>query len=61
MVAVVTGNGLGLQRTSGFVLGSGGTLGDAATGRLGSNVTVNAPSSSDTPIRSPNAASKRQP
>lgn len=42
MVAVVTGNGLGLQRTSGFVLGSGGSLGDTATGRLGSNVTVNA-------------------
>lgn len=42
MVAIVTGNGVGLQRSSGFVLGSNGTLGDSSTGRLGSNVTVNA-------------------
>ncbi|AHE55635.1 DUF6531 domain-containing protein [Sphingomonas sanxanigenens] len=42
MVAIVTGSGLGLERGSGFVLGSRGMLGDAATGRMGENVTINA-------------------
>jgi YD repeat-containing protein len=42
MVAIVTGSGLGLERGSGFVLGSNGALGDASVGRLGSAVTVNA-------------------
>ncbi|WP_157215363.1 LysM peptidoglycan-binding domain-containing protein [Flavisphingomonas formosensis] len=42
MVAIVTGNGLGVERTSGWLLGSRGQLGDAAFGRLGENVTLNA-------------------
>jgi YD repeat-containing protein len=42
MVAIVTGSGLGLNRGSGFVLGSRGSLGDASFGRYGENVTVNA-------------------
>jgi YD repeat-containing protein len=42
MVAIVTGQGLGLERGSGFVLGSRGSLGDASFGRYGENVTVNA-------------------
>lgn len=42
MVAIVTGNGLGLERGSGLVLGSRGQLGGSDVGRLGSKVTVNA-------------------
>jgi len=42
MVAIVTGNGLGLERSSGQVLGSKGQLGDASFGTQGENVTVNA-------------------
>ncbi|MFA5711917.1 Ig-like domain-containing protein, partial [Mycolicibacterium sp.] len=42
MVAVVAGTGLGLERSSGFVLGSAGQLGQALVGRGGDNVYVNA-------------------
>lgn len=42
MVSIVTGQGLGLERGSGSVLGSRGSLGDAAFGRYGEKVTVNA-------------------
>jgi YD repeat-containing protein len=42
MVSVVTGSGLGLDQTSGFVLGSRGQLGGSAFGRYGEAVTVNA-------------------
>ncbi len=42
MVAIVTGTGLGVERGSGFVLGSRGQLGDSAFGRYGEKVTVNA-------------------
>ncbi len=42
MVAVVTGTGLGLERSSGWVLGSKGQLGNAAFGCFGENVYVNA-------------------
>lgn len=42
MVAIMTGNGLGLERGSGSVLGSRGALGTSAFNRYGENVTVNA-------------------
>ncbi|WP_457447928.1 DUF6531 domain-containing protein, partial [Roseateles sp. P5_E4] len=42
MVSVVTGSGNGLVNTSKDVLGSAGELGQAATGRAGEQVTVNA-------------------
>ncbi len=42
MVAVVTGTGLGLERSSGWVIGSRGMLGDPGYNRFGENVTVNA-------------------
>lgn len=42
MVAVVTGAGLGLSGASSSVLGTGGQLGVALTGRGGEGVTVNA-------------------
>jgi YD repeat-containing protein len=42
MVAVVTGAGFGLERSSGFVLGSHGQLGQSSVGRAGDNVYINA-------------------
>ena len=42
MVAVVTGSGLGLERSSGYVLGSRGQWGSSTLGRYGENITVNA-------------------
>src|SRR5688572_24871390 len=42
MVAIVTGSGLGLQNSSRSVLGLMGQLGNAALGRSGENVFVNA-------------------
>lgn len=42
MVGIVTGLGLGLERSSGWILGSKGMLGNAGFGRYGENVYVNA-------------------
>lgn len=42
MVSVVTGSGSGLVNSSKEVLGAAGELGNAATGRAGEQVTVNA-------------------
>ncbi|MEM8697268.1 MAG: hypothetical protein AAGE05_14700, partial [Pseudomonadota bacterium] len=42
MVAIVTGNGLGLENTSAFVLGSAGQLGQPGIGRTGHGAYVNA-------------------
>ncbi|WP_157255912.1 DUF6531 domain-containing protein [Pelomonas sp. Root1217] len=42
MVSVVTGNGNGLINTSKDVLGGAGGMGQAATGRAGEQITVNA-------------------
>lgn len=42
MVSIVTGTGTGLQRSSGFVLGSGGQIGTSVFNRYGENITVNA-------------------
>ncbi|HEX8262702.1 MAG TPA: hypothetical protein VF547_07500, partial [Allosphingosinicella sp.] len=42
MVAIFSGSGLGFQRSSASVVGTTGALGDAAFGRGGDNVMVNA-------------------
>jgi YD repeat-containing protein len=42
MVAIVTGNGLGLQKSSASVLGARGQMGAAGLGRANDGVTVNA-------------------
>jgi len=42
MVAIVTGNGLGIRTGSSFVLGGRGQLGEAALGRGGDKIYVNA-------------------
>src|ERR1700743_2641980 len=42
MVAIITGQGLGVVRGSGYVLGSRGQLGDPSVGTGGDNVTINA-------------------
>ncbi len=42
MVAIVTGNGLGLQGSSALGLGSRGTIGDASFGKTGEKLFVNA-------------------
>lgn len=41
MVGFVTGNGLGLERSSAYVLGARGIIGSAVTGRAGENAFVN--------------------
>jgi YD repeat-containing protein len=42
MVAIITTQGLGVVRGSGYVLGSRGQVGDAAFGNTGDNVTIDA-------------------
>ena len=42
MVAIVTGNGLGLQSSSALGLGARGQLGEASAGQAGERIYVNA-------------------